>query len=97
MEQNKQLLDKDGNIITKERIEEVMKEVFKDQEPWIKNNKWVEDGVQYSSWEFGGSGRATVYTGDAGAALIQEAMREEIMKNLAENHDTKTEPTEESK
>lgn len=89
--EKKQLLDKDGNPITKERIEEVMREVFKDQEPWIKNDKWVEDGVQYSSWRIGTGGRGTVYTGDAGAARIQKAIEEYVKQN----YDTKEKPPEE--
>ena len=81
MEQSKQLLDKDGNILTKERIEEVMKEIFnKPFKPLLERCEWEEDGKLYHCWKTNSSaskGKRAVsgYTNDAGAAQINDAIR----------------------
>lgn len=46
MENNKQLLDKDGNPITKEMIEKVFEEQFKDFDSGIKHY----EGPGYEYW-----------------------------------------------
>ena len=92
MEPNKQLLDKDGNPLTKKRIEEVMREVFKPTKPLLERIEWEEDGQMCHTWKInspaGESRRATVgYTNDAGAAQINEAIRKMVMD---ETHTTET-------
>ena len=73
--------------ITKEELESKLKEIWKEEEPLIKNEKWVENGEQYSAWKIGTGGRGTVYTGDAGAAMVQKAMEEECKKMLKDYKD----------
>lgn len=84
--EEKKLLDKDGKEITKERIEEVMKEVYKDTPPLLEKCEWEEDGQVYHTWKINAgkheSGRqVTGYTNDAGAAQIQKALEEWIKEN----------------
>ncbi len=82
MEQ-KQLLDKDGNPLTPERIAEVMKEAFKPMKPLLERCEWEEDEHLYHCWKINAgkheSGReVTGYTNDAGAAQINEAVRKMV-------------------
>lgn len=83
----KQLLDAKGNPITKERIEEVMREVFKEpMKPLLELCEWEEDGQIYHIWKInagkGESGRqVTGYTNDAGVAQIQKAMEDWVKEN----------------
>lgn len=68
MEQ-KQLLDKDGNPITRERIEEVMKEVFKSE-----HKMGIEDNGPYGFTIHLGNGRA-VHTNKAGVEMFNDAIK----------------------
>lgn len=73
MEENKQLLDKDGNPITKERMKEMLGEIFgKAIAPLLEKCEWEQDGHVYHTWKING-GRG--YTNDAGAEQINEAIK----------------------
>lgn len=84
--EKKQLLDKDGNPITKERIEEVFKELYKDVPPLLERVEWEEDGQTCHTWKING-GRA--YTNDAGAEMIREALKKDIENMMWDKPKTK--------
>lgn len=74
--------------LSKERIEEVFKKIYKGTESMIKKQTWVEDGIEYSSWKIGDGGRGTMYTNDAGAEMVEKAMRQLfINEGLIPNED----------
>lgn len=85
MKDNKQLLDKDGNVITKEYIDKVLKETMGEMKPLLEKCEWEEGGHLCHTWKINspvgpGKRAVSVYTNDAGAAQIQKAMEEWVNK-----------------
>jgi hypothetical protein len=85
--ENKQLLDRNGNVITKEIIEEKLRKIYEEEpmRPLLEKCEWEEAGEIYHTWKInipGGPGRrATVgYTNDAGAAQINKAIEDWVKK-----------------
>jgi hypothetical protein len=74
------LIDKDGNPVTKECIEEVFREAFKDSSPFIEKKEWEEEGTKYHAYKVN-TGRGVMYTNDAGVQAINEAMKKELLSN----------------
>jgi len=83
MEENKVLLDKDGKPITKEYIEQVMKDLFIDMEPLVQKYEWEEDGQLCHTWKINcGNGRS-VHTNDAGLQQLNDAIKKDIENGMA--------------
>lgn len=81
MSNDKQLLDSEGNIITKEQIEKVFGEIFKEKEEktFMERVRWIDDSVEYSCWKININGQ-TAYTNDEGAKQINEAIKKQLLK-----------------
>lgn len=82
----KPILDTQGNPLTRERIEEVYKELFSEgMKPLLEKCEWEEGGQIYHTWKINAgkheSGRqVTGYTNDAGAAQINQALKDWVNK-----------------
>jgi hypothetical protein len=81
MTDKKQLLDKDGNAITKEIVEEKLCEIYGEEpmKPLLEKCEWEEDGEIYHTWKIN-SPAGSGYTNDAGAAQVNKAIEDWVKK-----------------
>ena len=74
-------MEQENSKFSKEEMEKVFQEIYKDTPPLLEKCEWEEDGQLYHCWKInmgertennrGGFG----YTNDAGAAQMNEAIR----------------------
>jgi len=80
---------KENREFSKEKMEKVFQEIYKDAPSLLERQEWIEDGQICHTWKINtgthSSGRQVVgYTNDAGAAQIHEAMKREVQKLIDE-------------
>lgn len=83
MEQ-KPILDKDGNPITQESVEKVMRELFIDEKALIEKCEWVEDGQLCHTWKINGFDGRVTYTNDAGVQQLNDAIKRDLENGSGE-------------